>query len=55
MPAPQGGFWGRWFGPGVKAADELPLPHHSGYVDVVETPLVYHQQQFKTQGKKSET
>ena len=55
-PAPsRGGFWDRWFGPGVKAADELPLPHHSGYVDVEETPLVYHQQQFKTQGKKSET
>ena len=54
-PAPQGGFWGRWFGPGVKAPDELPLPHHSGYVDVEETPLVFHQQQFKTQGKKSET
>ena len=53
--AARGGFWGRWFGPGVKAADELPLPHHSGYVDVEETPLVYHQQQFKTQGKKSET
>ena len=50
-----GGFWGRWFGPGVKAPDELPLPHHSGYVDVEETPLVFHQQQFKTQGKKSET
>ena len=44
-----------WFGPGVKAPDELPLPHHSGYVDVEETPLVYHQQQFKTPGKKSET
>ena len=50
-----GGFWNRWFGPGVKAADQLPLPHHSGYVDVEETPLVYHQQQFKTQGKKSDT
>ena len=24
-PAPHGGFWGRWFGPGVKAPDELPL------------------------------
>ena len=54
-PAPQGGFWSRWFGPGVKAPDELPLPHHSGYVDVEETPLVFHQQQFKTPGKKSET
>lgn len=59
--APQGGgFWSRWFGPGVKAADELPLAHHSGYVDVQETPLVFHQQQFKAQqskaeGKKSET
>ena len=49
----QGGFWGRWFGPGVKAADELPLPHHCGYVDVEETPLVYHQQQFKAPGKPS--
>jgi NADH-quinone oxidoreductase subunit B len=53
--APQGGFWNRWFGPGVKAPDELPLPHHSGYVNVEETPLVFHQQQFKTPGKKSET
>jgi NADH-quinone oxidoreductase subunit B len=54
--APQpGGFWNRWFGPGVKSPDELPLPHHSGYVDVEETPLVFHQQQFKTPGKKSET
>ena len=59
-PAPQGGFWGRWFGPGHKAPDELPLPHHSGYVNVEETPLVFHQQQFKAQpskgeGKKNET
>jgi len=54
-PVRQGGFWNRWFGPGVKAADELPLAHHSGYVDVKETPLVFHQQQFKTPGKKSET
>ncbi len=54
-PAPQGGFWRRWFGPGVKTPDELPLAHHSGYVDVEETALVYHQQQFKTPGKKSET
>ncbi len=58
---PQGGFWSRWFGPGVKTPDELPLPHHSGYVNAEETPLVFHQQQFKaqssqaTQGKKSET
>jgi NADH-quinone oxidoreductase subunit B len=54
-PTPHAGFWGRWFGPGVKAPDEMPLAHHSGYVDVEETPLVFHQQQFKTQGKKSET
>jgi NADH-quinone oxidoreductase subunit B len=53
--AKKGSFWDRWFGPGVKAADELPLAHQSGYVDVEETPLVYHQQQFKTQGKKSDT
>ena len=50
-----GGFWSRWFGPGAKAPDELPLAHHSGYVDVEETPLVFHQQQFKAPGKKSET
>jgi len=55
MPTRQGGFWGRWFGPGVKAPNELPLAHHSGYVDVEETPLVFHQQQFKAPGKKSET
>ena len=54
-PAQPGGFWQRWFGPGVKQPDELPLPHHSGYVDVQETPLVYNQQQFKAPGKKSET
>ena len=48
------GIWGRWFGPGVKAADELPLAHHSGYVNAEETPLVFHQQQFKAQGKKSD-
>jgi NADH-quinone oxidoreductase subunit B len=53
-PAPRG-FWDRLFGPGQKAADELPLPHHSGYVNVEETPLVFHQQQFKAQGKKSDT
>ena len=53
--AQQRGFWGRWFGPGVKSPDELPLAHHSGYVNVEETPLVFHQQQFKTQGKKSDT
>jgi len=54
VPARPGGFWSRWFGPGVKTPDELPLPHHSGYVDVEETPLVFHQQQFKAPGKKSE-
>jgi NADH-quinone oxidoreductase subunit B len=54
-PTPQGGFWNRWLGPGVKTPDQLPLAHHSGYVDVEETPLVFHQQQFKTPGKKSET
>ncbi|MEI8375806.1 MAG: NADH-quinone oxidoreductase subunit NuoB [Planctomycetota bacterium] len=54
-PTQQGGLWGRWFGPGVKAPDELPLAHHSGYVDVEETPRVFHQQQFKAPGKKSET
>ena len=54
-PPRQAGFWGRWFGPGVKAPDELPLAHHSGYVNVEETPLVFHQQQFKSQGKSSET
>jgi len=54
-PVREGGYWGRWFGPGVKAPDELPLAHHSGYVDVEETPLVFHQQQFKTAGKKNET
>jgi hypothetical protein len=48
------GFWSRWIGPGVKAAEQ-PLAHHSGYVDVAERPLIFHQQQFKTQGKKSET
>jgi NADH-quinone oxidoreductase subunit B len=52
-PAPRG-FWDRMFGPGTKAADELPLPHHSGYVNVEETPLVFHQQQFKAPGKKSD-
>lgn len=53
-PAPRG-FWDRMFGPGRKAADVLPLPHHSGYVNVEETPLVFHQQQFKAPGKKSDT
>jgi NADH-quinone oxidoreductase subunit B len=55
LPPEPAGFWRRWFGPGVKSPDELPLAHHSGYVDVEETPLVYHQQQFKAPGKKSET
>jgi NADH-quinone oxidoreductase subunit B len=49
-PGPRS-FWDRMFGPGKKAADVLPLPHHSGYVNVEETPLVFHQQQFKAPGK----
>ena len=31
---------------GNKLPDELPVPHHSGYVDVIEDPPVYDHQKI---------
>ncbi len=44
---PEASGW-RWFGrPGAKADDELPVPHHTGYVAVEEVKPVFHHQQVK--------
>ena len=34
-------------GPGRKVADEVPLPHHTGFVDVSQVDLVFHHQKVK--------
>jgi NADH-quinone oxidoreductase subunit B len=52
------GTGGNWLSiltrPSAKAADELPLPHHAGYVEMEECPLVFHHQKMKAEGKKKE-
>ncbi len=51
-PAPEGARRFSTFGrAGTKLDDELPLPHHSGYVDVSEVKPVFRHQQFKPDKK----
>jgi NADH-quinone oxidoreductase subunit B len=45
--ASPGGRLSGLFGPGAKVEDELPLPHHSGYVETGDEPLVFHHQKVK--------
>jgi NADH-quinone oxidoreductase subunit B len=37
----------------AKVPDELPLPHHSGYVEIKTCPLVFHHQKVKGAAKES--
>ncbi len=37
----------------IQVEDELPMPHHSGYVDVEEPELVFDHQKVKSPPKKS--
>jgi NADH-quinone oxidoreductase subunit B len=47
-PDPAGGPRPGWFGPGAeKVDDELPLAHHSGFVQVEEVTPVFHHQKVK--------
>ena len=47
-PLPKGTpWWQRWFRAGTKVDDEVPLPHHSGFVQVSEVKLVFHHQKVK--------
>jgi NADH-quinone oxidoreductase subunit B len=53
-PAPERSGWLGWLRrAGTKVEDELPLPHHSGYVDTgrEENKLVFHHQKVKQQKK----
>jgi NADH-quinone oxidoreductase subunit B len=38
---------------GRKVADELPMPHQSGFVQVEERPLVFEHQKVKPKGEKA--
>jgi NADH-quinone oxidoreductase subunit B len=49
------GWLARMTGPGRKNPDELPLAHHSGYVQAPECPLVFNHQRVKNDAKKGET
>jgi NADH-quinone oxidoreductase subunit B len=55
-PSPRAGGWWGWlagFGRrGPKVDDELPLPHHSGYVDAPETEPVFRHQEVKPKAKR---
>ena len=45
---PQGGGWLNTFGrAGTKTPDELPLAHHSGFVETDERPVVFDHQKVK--------
>jgi len=44
---PSGGLLGAMTRTGTKVDDELPLPHHSGYVQIEEKPLVFSHQKVK--------
>jgi len=39
--------------PRATTPDELPLPHHAGYVEVESRPLVFHHQKVKPDPKKT--
>lgn len=43
-----GSAWNRWFGEsGTKVDDDLPVPHHSGFVGIDDVKLVFHHQKVK--------
>jgi NADH-quinone oxidoreductase subunit B len=44
---PSGGLLSAMTRAGTKVDDELPLPHHSGYVQIEEKPLVFSHQKVK--------
>jgi NADH-quinone oxidoreductase subunit B len=47
-PSPERAGWlSRLFRPGAKVDDELPLPHHSGYVSVDDVKPLFHHQKTK--------
>jgi NADH-quinone oxidoreductase subunit B len=41
------GLFARWCGEGEKVADELPLPHHSGFVQADDVKPIFHHQKVK--------
>jgi NADH-quinone oxidoreductase subunit B len=46
--SPEGSnWWSRLFRTGTKVDDELPVPHHSGFVHVSEVKPVFHHQKLK--------
>ncbi len=48
QPAAEGAGRGGWLGPsGAKVPDELPLPHHTGFVQVADIKPVFHHQKVK--------
>ena len=54
QPEAGSGGWLSTLGrPGAKVPDVLPLPHHSGAVEVEECPLVFHHQKVKSEAKSS--
>ena len=54
-PAPEGLSWLSTFGrAGTKVDDDLPLPHHTGFVRSEDVQPVFHHQKVKPQ-KKSES
>lgn len=41
--------WLKSFGrPGTKVEDELPLPHHSGFVNVLDVKPLFEHQKIKS-------
>jgi len=44
---PQAGGWKAFARAGTKVPDEVPLPHHSGFVDVSQVKPVFHHQKVK--------
>jgi NADH-quinone oxidoreductase subunit B len=48
-PSPEGtSWWSRLFRAGTKVDDQVPLPHHSGFVHVSEVKPVFHHQEHKS-------
>ena len=46
-PAPDGRRPGLFGAPGAKVEDQLPLPQHSGFIQVAEVKTVFHHQKVK--------
>ncbi len=47
-------WWQRLFGRGARVNDELPIPHHSGFVQAAELSLVFDHQKHKPKAKKKD-